>query len=75
MHINKLKKVLIEKIAGEENEDVLQVIYRMLDHIREPYVLNDEERNAIHEAQAEYSRGEVVSDEDLQKELDKWLKD
>lgn len=75
MHINKLKKVLIEKIVEEKDEDVLHVIYRMLDHIREPYVLNEEEQNAVNEARAEYARGEVISDEELQKELEKWLKD
>ncbi len=38
------------------------------------YVLSEIELLAIREAQEEYKRGEFVTDEELQKELSKWLK-
>lgn len=75
MSINSLKKAVIGKIADTRDEEILRTIYRMLDSIQDVHQLSSEERMMIEEARAEYKRGEIVSDEDLQKELDKWLKD
>ena len=36
---------------------------------------NDWELIVVNEARAEYQRGESVSNEELQKELNKWLRD
>jgi len=74
MSINSLKKVLIEKIVASEDETVLHVIYKLLDNLHEPYVLTEADKNAVKEAKSEYASGNVLSDEDLQNELDKWLK-
>jgi hypothetical protein len=38
------------------------------------YVLSEIELLAIREAQEQYQKGEFVTDEELQKELAKWLK-
>lgn len=73
--MNSLKKVLIGKIAASNDEDVLRIIYRLLDNAQETYVLSAEDINAVNEARAEYKTGNIVSDEELQKELDKWLND
>jgi hypothetical protein len=41
----------------------------------EVYQLSGEELAAINEAHDQYLRGETISDEELQKEFSKWLKD
>ena len=75
MSVNSLKKLLIGKIAETTDEEILRVVYRMLDNYNEVHQLSQEEILMVKEAQAEYDRGESVSDEELQKEFDKWLKD
>ena len=37
--------------------------------------LTTEQLSAVEEAQAQYKKGEFITDEELQKELSKWLKD
>ncbi|MDQ3111576.1 MAG: hypothetical protein M3R17_16940 [Bacteroidota bacterium] len=39
------------------------------------HLLTLEQLRSVEEAQAEYKRGECVSDEELKKEFEKWLKD
>ena len=73
MSINSLKKALIGKIVDTNDEEVLRVVYRLLDQTQEVYQLSAEEQQIVEEAQAEYKKGNAISDEDLQKELDKWL--
>lgn len=75
MAMNSLKKVLIGKIAASNDEDVLRIIYRLLDNAQETYILSPEDISAVNEARAEYKTGNIVTDEELQKELDKWLND
>ena len=75
MSVNDLKRILVSKIAETKDEDLLKVIYRILDSNNEPYHLSAEELFAVHEAQAEYKRGNFITNEELQKELSKWLKD
>ncbi|MBI3510206.1 MAG: hypothetical protein HY064_06050 [Bacteroidetes bacterium] len=74
MSINNLKKVLFSKIAETKDEEILRVVYRILDNCNEVYQMSAEEINAVNEAQAEYEKGECISDEDFQKEFEKWLK-
>ena len=75
MTVNNLKKLLIGKIAETSDEEILKVVYRLLDNYGEVHQLSPEELSAVNEAEAEYERGEFVTDEELQKEIDKWLKD
>jgi hypothetical protein len=75
MTVNNLKKLLIGKIAETSDEEILKVVYRLLDNYNQVHQLSPEETFIVKEAQAEYKRGESISDEDLQKEIDEWLKD
>ena len=75
MTVNNLKKLLIGKIAETSDEELLKVVYRLLDNYQEVHQLSPEELSAVNEAEAEYERGEFVTDEELQNEIDKWLKD
>ncbi|CAN5909618.1 hypothetical protein BH11BAC7_BH11BAC7_05830 [soil metagenome] len=49
-------------------------MYRLLDNYEKVHQLTAEELSAVNEGDAEYSRGEYVTDEELQIELDKLLK-
>lgn len=73
MSFIELKKVLASKIAETNDEDILITIYHLLDSSPEVYQLSQEETMAIQEARAEYKRGEFITNEELQKEFDKWL--
>ena len=74
MSVNDLKKALVGKIAETNDEELLKVVYRLLDN-QEVYQLSPEQLSAVEEAQAQYRRGEYITDEELQKEFSKWLKD
>lgn len=73
--VNNLKKLLIGKRADTSDEELLKVVYRLLDNYEEVHQLSAEELSAVNEAEAEYERGDYVTDEKLQIELDKRLKD
>jgi hypothetical protein len=75
MTVNNLKKLLIGKIAETSDEELLKVVYRLLENCNDVHQLSPEEINIVKEAQAEYKRGEIITDEELQKEFDKRLKD
>lgn len=75
MSVNELKKVLVGKIAETNDEELLKMIYRMLDSANGVYQMSKEEIMAVEEAQADYRKGNVITHDDLMKELDKWLKD
>ncbi|HTL82769.1 MAG TPA: hypothetical protein VL651_13745 [Bacteroidia bacterium] len=71
---NEFKKVIVSKIAHTEDDEVLNVVYKVLDSASEVHMLSAKEKNMISEARAEYQKGETISHEELQKELSKWLK-
>lgn len=75
MTVNNLKKLLIGKIAETNDEELLKVVYRLLDNCNEIHQLTPEEISRVEEAQAQYKRGEFITNEELKKEFDKWLKD
>ena len=75
MSVNDLKRALVGKIAETNDEELLKIVYRLLDNAQEVYQLTPEQLSAVEEAQAQYKRGEYITDEELQKELSRWLKD
>ena len=75
MSVNDLKRALVGKIAETNDEELLKMVYRLLDNIQEIHQLTPEQQFAVEEAQAQYKKGEFITDEELQKELSKWLKD
>lgn len=75
MAFNELKKILVGKIAETNDEELLKIVYRLLDNPSGVYQLSVEELSAVHESQEEYKAGKFVTDEELQTELAKWLKD
>ena len=70
------REELIKKIRNIEDKNVIDEIYRLLeiDFDDKVYKLSDAQQNEINEARAEFKRGEGISSQDVNKEMDEWLK-
>jgi hypothetical protein len=72
-----LRKRLIEKIQKTQDERILQEAFRLLeletaDNI-EILKLNDDQKSAISEARQQIKNGQFLTEEQANKEVDKWL--
>ena len=71
-----LKKRLIDKIQKTDNENLLQEAFRLLQLESEDievYKLSDEQRSAVNEAREQIKRGEFLTDDEANKDVDEWL--
>lgn len=71
-----LKKKLIKRINNIEDELLLQEVFRLIDtgdDESDIYFFTEEESRAIEEARESYKRGEFLTDEEANKEVDEWL--
>ena len=71
-----LKKKLIKRINSIEDELLLQEVSRLIDagdDESDIYYFTEEESRAIEEARESYKRGEFLTDEEANKEVDEWL--
>lgn len=71
-----LKKKLIKRINNIEDELLLQEVSRLIDtvdDVSDIYYFTEEESRAIEEARESYKRGEFLTDEEANKEVDEWL--
>jgi hypothetical protein len=71
-----LKKKLIKRINRIEDELLLQEMSRLAgvdDEESDVYFFTEEESRAIEEAREAYVRGEFLTDEEANKEVDEWL--
>lgn len=75
MSFIELKKILVSKIAETEDEELLKMVYRLLNSGSDVYQLSEEQASILNEAQAEYKAGNYITHDELLKELNKWLKD
>ncbi|HMQ78595.1 MAG TPA: hypothetical protein PKE39_01225 [Ignavibacteria bacterium] len=76
MTTNQIKKLLISKIDDTNDDELLRAVYKIMDHNSTPgnvYNLTNEQRTEVDAGLREIENGETVSDEELQKEIDKWL--
>jgi hypothetical protein len=73
----KQRNELIERIKGIQDPRVIEEIFRLLDISVEEsvYMLNDEQKKEIKQAQEEIKRGEGISSEQVDQEFDAWLKE
>ncbi|MGN6601784.1 MAG: hypothetical protein ACTHK8_04990 [Ginsengibacter sp.] len=72
-----IKKRLIKKIRKIENEDLLKDVNRLIDlesSDEDVYMLNEEEEQAVSEAEEQIKSGRVLNDEDAKKDIAEWLK-
>ena len=78
MDIVTLKKRLIDKIQGSENNALLEEVQRLLNlqevDETEAYQLNEEQQNAIAEARDDIKNGRLLTSEQAKQDIDKWLK-
>jgi len=71
-----LKKLLISKIDDIDDEELLKAVYKLLDYKStsgDVYVLSEDEKKEIEEGLQQVRDGKTISDEDVQREIDKWL--
>ena len=71
-----IKKKLIRKIFSIEDKTLLKEMSIMVgidNEEEEIYHLSDEQLKAVEEAQEQYLRGEYVTNEELEKEIEEWL--
>lgn len=71
-----LKKRLIDKIQKTDNESLLEEAFRLLQLESEDievYKLSDEQKSAVNEAREQIKRGEFLTDDEANKDIDEWL--
>ncbi len=71
-----LKQKLIEKIKSSQNEELLGQIFQILDETDQShYHLSQEQIASIKKAKAQLERGEFLTQEEVEKEFEKWQKE
>lgn len=76
MTTSELKKKLIKRINNIDDDLLLQEVSRLIDTVDDEsdiYYFTEEESRAIEEARESYKRGEFLTDEEANKEVDEWL--
>jgi hypothetical protein len=76
MTIQDLKHKLIKQINESKDDRLLEEMYRLLtndDPDLDILELNPEQAEAIEKAQEQYSKGQFLSQEQADKEIDEWL--
>lgn len=71
-----LKKRLIRKINALESSMLLEEISRLAgieDDETSIYYLSEEQKDAVEQAQAQYLKGEFLTNKEANKEIDEWL--
>ena len=71
-----LKKRLIDKIQKTDNQNLLEEAFRLLQLESEDievYKLSDEQKSAVNEAREQIKRGEILTDDEANKDVDEWL--
>lgn len=76
MTVIELKKRLIGKINSTDNNEILEEMYRLIENEETDlsvYKLSSEQKGAIEEAQDQYRKGNILTNEQADKEIDGWL--
>jgi len=76
MTTNQLKKLLISKIDDTNDDELLKAVYKIIDFNSSSgniYVTDDDQKKAIYQGREQIKDGLSVTNEDLEKEIDKWL--
>lgn len=71
-----IKKKLIEEINLSNNKDLLEELYRFLNlenEMQETYKLDMEQISAVAEAREQIKKGEYLTNDDANQEIDEWL--
>jgi hypothetical protein len=76
MTVIELKKRLIGKINNTNNNEILEEMYRLIENEETDlsvYKLSTEQNSAIEEAQDQYRKRNIMTNEQADKEIDEWL--
>ena len=71
-----LRKRLIEKIQKTDNESLLREAYRLLELETEDievYKLSNDQKDAVNEARQQMKKGQFLTSDQADKEIDEWL--
>lgn len=71
-----LKERLIDRIKEIDDEEILAEAYRLLgtdSDLEEPYKLNTGQKAAIDEAREQIRKGQYLTNNQANKEIDEWL--
>ena len=74
----KLKTKVIEKIKSIEDINLLEAVYNLIESDLELQVtmkLSKEQITAIEEGRKDIREGKTFTDEEVKKEIDKWLQE
>jgi hypothetical protein len=77
MNTSELHKKLIEKIKKTKNNGFLEEVYRILESgfgDSETYTFSEEQELAVSEAREQIKKGEVLTEDQANVEIDQWLK-
>ena len=76
MTAKELKKRLIHKIDQSDNNELLEEMYRLISNEEDDisvYELSEEQIKAVEEGQLQYKNGEFLTEDQADKDIDKWL--
>lgn len=76
MTVKELKKKLIGKINQIENNELLEEMYRLIANEETDnsiYELSAEQIHAVEEAQIQFKNGQFSTEEQADKDMEKWL--
>ena len=71
-----LKHILLRKISQINDFEILSEVYKLLENCdddAEVYILSEGHKLAIEEAKAQIDRGEFLTDQQANEEIDQWL--
>ncbi|MEX0811844.1 MAG: hypothetical protein WD048_06485 [Chitinophagales bacterium] len=73
----KLKEKLIEEIRNSNDTELLREIYKVLKESdkNEVIQLRNSQIKSIQKAEEEVNRGDFITQEQMNKDIDEWLKD
>jgi predicted transcriptional regulator len=78
MNLQERKEELIEKIRSINDEAIIEeMLYAILslENDAEYIHLTPAQEQTVNESMAQYKRGEFITQEDLEKKIDKWLEE
>jgi len=75
--MSKLKDSLIEEIKNSKNKELLEEIYQVLkdNENTDMVMLSDDQIKSIENAQNEFKEGKYFTQEQVDKEFDKWIEE
>lgn len=77
MTSTELKQKLIRQINKTNNDELLEELLRVLERENDPrvYQLSELQKTVIMEARLQYQNGNILTDDEVNLEIEKWLRE